>query len=123
MFMYVYRCMLCLYDFFSFYLQMTLPKLIYKSVCICVCVLSHVQLFETLWTQPTRLLCPRDSAGRNTRVGCHFLLQGSDPTKGSNPHTSPVSPALTGRVVTTMPPGKPIICKRALLNWLKNRHL
>ena len=25
--------------------------------------------------QPTRLLCPRDSPGRNTGVGCHFLLQ------------------------------------------------
>ena len=26
--------------------------------------------------QPTRLLCPRDSPGKNTGVGCHFLLQG-----------------------------------------------
>ena len=26
--------------------------------------------------QPTRLLCPRDSPGKNTRVGCHFLLHG-----------------------------------------------
>ena len=25
--------------------------------------------------QPTRLLCPWDSPGKNTRVGCHFLLQ------------------------------------------------
>ena len=25
--------------------------------------------------QPTRLLCPRDSLGKNTGVGCHFLLQ------------------------------------------------
>ena len=25
--------------------------------------------------QPTRLLCPWDSPGRNTGVGCHFLLQ------------------------------------------------
>ena len=24
--------------------------------------------------QPTRLLCPRDSLGKNTGVGCHFLL-------------------------------------------------
>ena len=27
--------------------------------------------------QPTRLLCPRDSPGKNTRVGCHFLSRGS----------------------------------------------
>ena len=25
--------------------------------------------------QPARLLCPWDSPGKNTRVGCHFLLQ------------------------------------------------
>ena len=25
--------------------------------------------------QPTRLLCPQDSPGRNTGVGCHFLLR------------------------------------------------
>ena len=25
--------------------------------------------------QPTKLLCPWDSPGKNTRVGCHFLLQ------------------------------------------------
>ena len=25
--------------------------------------------------QPTRLCCPRDSPGKNTREGCHFLLQ------------------------------------------------
>ena len=25
--------------------------------------------------QPNRLLCPWDSPGKNTGVGCHFLLQ------------------------------------------------
>ena len=25
--------------------------------------------------QPTRLLCPQDSLGKNTGMGCHFLLQ------------------------------------------------
>ena len=24
--------------------------------------------------RPTRLLCPQDSLGKNTGVGCHFLL-------------------------------------------------
>ena len=27
------------------------------------------------WRQPTRLPCPWDSPGKNTGVGCHFLLQ------------------------------------------------
>ena len=34
--------------------------------------------------QPTRLPCPWDSPGKNTGVGCHFLLQGIFPTQGSN---------------------------------------
>ena len=34
--------------------------------------------------QPTRLLCPWDFPGKNTGVGCHFLLQGIFPTQGSN---------------------------------------
>ena len=32
-----------------------------------------------------RLFCPWDSSGKNTGVGCHFLLQKSFPTQGSNP--------------------------------------
>ena len=38
---------------------------------------SH-QSCPTLWPhrwQPTRLPCPWDSPGKNTGVGCHFLLQ------------------------------------------------
>ena len=37
-----------------------------------------------LW--PARLLCPWVSPGNNTRVHCHFLLQGIFPSQGSNPH-------------------------------------
>ena len=36
--------------------------------------------------QPTRLLYPWDSPGKNTGVGCHFLLQGISSTQGLNPH-------------------------------------
>ena len=32
--------------------------------------------------QPARLLCPWDSSGKNTGVGCHFLLQGILLTQG-----------------------------------------
>ena len=32
------------------------------------------------------LLCPWDSPGKNTKVGCHFLLQGIFLTQGSNLH-------------------------------------
>ena len=33
---------------------------------------------------PTRILCPWDSPGQNTGVGCHFLLQGVFLTQGLN---------------------------------------
>ena len=39
--------------------------------------LSHVRLFVTPWTVAHQtLLCPWDSPGKNTGVGCHSLLQG-----------------------------------------------
>ena len=34
---------------------------------------------------PARLLCPWDSPGKNTGMGCHSLLQRIFPTQGSNP--------------------------------------
>ena len=37
---------------------------------------------------PARLLCPCDSPGTNTGVGCHDLLQGIFLTQGSNLHLS-----------------------------------
>ena len=33
---------------------------------------------------PTRILCPWDSPGKSTGVGCHFFLQRIFPTRGSN---------------------------------------
>ena len=45
------------------------------------------QLCPTLCdpVDPTRLLCPWDSPGKNTGVGYHILLQGIFLTQGSNP--------------------------------------
>ena len=34
--------------------------------------------------QPARILCPWDSLGKDTGVGCHAFLQGIFPTQGSN---------------------------------------
>ena len=51
---------------------------------------------KSLWPQglcPTRFLCPWNSPGKNTGVGCYSLLQGIFLTQGSNP-TSPEAPAL-----------------------------
>ena len=49
------------------------------------CMLSRVQLCGTPWTVPNRLLCPWNSPGKNTGVGCHFLSQGIFPAQGKNP--------------------------------------
>ena len=51
-------------------------------------VFSRSVVSDSLWLhglQPTRLLCPWKSPGRNTGVGCHSLLQGVFLTQGSNP--------------------------------------
>ena len=44
--------------------------------------LSRVQLLCPL--QPARLLCPWNSRGKNTGVGCHSFLQGTFPMQGLN---------------------------------------
>ena len=49
---------------------------------------SHLVLSQSLrlhGLEPASFLCPGDSPGKNTGVGCHFLLQGIFPTQGSNP--------------------------------------
>ena len=46
--------------------------------CVLLLLLSrfsHVRLCVTHNQQPTRLRRPWDSPGKNTGVGCHFLLQ------------------------------------------------
>ena len=55
----------------------------YLHECMLNC-LSHVQLFVTPWTVAARLLCPWDSLGKNTGVGCRVLLHRIFPTQGSN---------------------------------------
>ena len=40
--------------------------------------------------QPTRLLCPWNFPGKNTVVGCHFLLEGVFSTQGLNLHVMPL---------------------------------
>ena len=46
------------------------------EVCCCCCVASVVSdSVRPHRRQPTRPLCPWDSPGKSTGVGCHFLLQ------------------------------------------------
>ena len=52
-------------------------KFFYSILCCCY---LGAQSCLTLWRphglSPIRLLCPWDFPGKNTGVGCHFLLQG-----------------------------------------------
>ena len=52
-----------------------------KPVHVCLVVSDSLQHHTLL---PARFLCPWDSPGENTGVGCHFLLQGIFPIQGSN---------------------------------------
>ena len=52
-------------------------------MCSVALVMSNSLQPYRLW--PARLLCPWDSLGKDTGVGCHALLQGIFPTQGSNP--------------------------------------
>ena len=59
------------------------------NVYVYVCVCSVSQLCPTLCNpmdcSPPGSSVYGDSPGKNTRVGCHALLQGIFPTQGSNP--------------------------------------
>ena len=51
-------------------------------VCIACSIMADPLRPQALW--PTRLLCAWDFLGKNTGVGCHFLLQGIFPTQKWN---------------------------------------
>ena len=75
----------------------SMPGVVFQSnpheqewgVCVCVCVFSCSvvsDFFQSHELQAARLLCPWNSPGKNTGVGCHFLCQKISSTQGLNPH-------------------------------------
>jgi len=56
------------------------------------------------YMMPARPLCPWDFPGKNTRVGCLFLLQRLFQT----PRMEAISPSLTCEFFTAGPQGKPL---------------
>ena len=61
-------------------------KILSFNPCVTMrsCVVCHVWLFVTLKTVAQQSLCLLDFPGKNTGVGCYFLLQGIGLTQGSN---------------------------------------
>ena len=83
----------------------------------CPTLCDHVD-----YIQPTRFLCPWNSPGKNTGVGCHSLLQGILTTQESNlslPHCRQI-------FLPTEPPGTshpPPPQKNPLKNQMQNTRL
>ena len=70
------------------------------GMLLCVYARLYLTVLQPHRLQPTRLLCPWDFLGKNTGVGCHFLLQWIFATQGSN-RQSLAAPALAGGFFTT----------------------
>ena len=71
-----------------------------KFLCVCVCVCSVMS--DSLWPhglQLTRVPCPWNFPDKNTRVGCHFILQGTFLTQGLDLHL----PCLLHRQADSLP--------------------
>ena len=68
------------WDMAMLFVVMTETVPLHRAGAQCMCVLSatHGLLLD-------RFLCTWDSPGKNTGVGCHFLLQGIFLTWGWNP--------------------------------------
>ena len=49
------------------------------ALCLCSVAQSCLTLCDAM--EPARLLCPRDSPGKNTGEGCHLLFQGISPPR------------------------------------------
>ena len=79
--------------------NMSLIKLKLLSVFSCELVSDSLPPHGL---QPARLFCHGDSPGKNTEVGCYFVLQGNLP----NPGIEPVSPALASGVFIAELPGR-----------------
>ena len=56
------------------------------SLPVLLCLVAQsCPTLQTPWTVACQFLCPRDSPGKNTGVGCHAHLQWIFPIQGLNP--------------------------------------
>ena len=86
------------------------PPELHTFNVLCSCSVTSDSL-QPHGLQPATVLCPWKFPGRNTGVGCHFLLQGIFPTQGLNLHL------LHWRVdsLPLAPSGKPLYT--VIVNW------
>ena len=72
-----YNQYVCFPQNFMQHILHTYIRSLVQAVMACHCQVASVMSDSVRphGLQPTRLLCPRDSPGKDTGVGCHFLLQ------------------------------------------------
>ena len=58
----------------------------WSTLCYCCLDAQPCLPLRSHGLSPARFLCPWDFPGKNTGVGCHFLLQGIFPAQEWNPH-------------------------------------
>ena len=63
----------------------TLNKILEGRELLFSLFTTAILVFRIILKYFLRLLCPWDSPGNDTGVGCHFLLQGIFPTQGLSP--------------------------------------
>ena len=91
---------------------LSLPSLAMSQNCELQSVSCSV-VSDSLWTPMDcsllgpRLLCPWNSPGKNTGVGCHSLLQGIFPTQGRNLGLLHCRQILTGKFLNCINCTKP----------------
>ena len=85
-YVYVNECVyICMYTepLNSIYIYTLTQKMLLLS-SVSQSLKSGLTLHDPHALQPTRLLCPWDFPGKNTRVDCHFLIQRIFPTQRLN---------------------------------------
>ena len=101
-----------------------------EGLNISASVLSHVQLdslqlygLQLLchgFSATARLFCSCDSLGKNTGMGCHFLLLEIFPIQGSNLCFLHL-PVFAGGFSTTEPPRKPLVLNTQIFTQYRKR--
>ena len=96
---------------------------------LCLVAQSYPTLCDPMDCSPPGSSVHGDSPGKNTGVGCHALLQGIVPTKGSNLHLCLLrwqagswTLALPGKPKTSIH-NSPFMSSASLLKDLKDRRL
>ena len=100
------------------YIVHLLHIVLYSHCCCCCCYVASVvsDSMQPHRRQPNRLHRPWDSPGKNTGVGCHFLLQCM--TVKSESEVAQSCPTLSDPMDCSLP-GSSVhgICQARVLEW------